>query len=297
MLTTIDLEFLGHKETIAAFLIETTEGPVLVETGPHSTLPTLKAGIEKAGFAMEDIKHVFLSHIHLDHAGSAWCFAEHGATIYLHPFGERHMANPEKLLASAKMIYQDQMDRLWGTLKPIPKNQLQTVADNESIRIGKTRLKALHTPGHAVHHIAWQMDNVLFAGDVAGVKIGNGIVVPPCPPPDINLEDWKLSIRRIIVKRYDALYLTHFGKITNPKEHLIELEGRLVNWANWIKPYWEDGVDPKEVTPLFQEYVKKQLVAGGVEGENLERYEGANPSWMSVAGLMRYWKKAGENKN
>ena len=291
MITTIDLEFLGHKETIAAFLIETTEGPVLIETGPHSTLSKLKAGIEKAGYAMEDVKHVFLSHIHLDHAGSAWCFAAHGANIYLHPFGERHMANPEKLLASAKMIYQDDMDRLWGTLKPIPKNQLRVVGDNEKIKIGKTSLKALHTPGHAVDHIAWEFGETLFTGDVAGVKIGAGIVVPPCPPPDINLDDWKRSIRRIQLRRYDELYLTHYGKITEVKNHLTELKGRLDNWANWIKPYFDQGVDQKVIVPQFQEYVKRQLVAGGVTGENLERYEGANPSWMSVAGLMRYWKK------
>ena len=295
MITTIDLEFLGHKKTIASFLIESSDGPILVETGPHSTLDNLKKGIESAGYAMEEVRHVFISHIHLDHAGSAWCFAEHGANIYLHPFGQRHMANPERLLASAKMIYQDQMDRLWGTLKPIPEDQLRVVADNEKIKVGRTWLKALHTPGHAVHHIAWQYENSLFAGDVAGVKIGEGIVVPPCPPPDINLEVWKKSIRRILEKRYDALYLTHFGKIENVKEHLKELHGRLDNWANWIKPYFDQGVDQKEIVPQFEEYVKKQLIAGGVEGENLERYEGANPSWMSVAGLMRYWRKKTTN--
>lgn len=291
MISIIDLAFLGHQQTIAAFLIGTTEGPVLIETGPHSTLPTLKKGIEAAGYAFEDVKHVFLSHIHLDHAGSAWAFAEHGATIYLHPFGERHMARPEKLLASAKMIYKDDMDRLWGTLKPIPPENLRVVEDNETIKIGKTRLRALFTPGHAVHHIAWQMGSVLFAGDVAGVKIDNGIIVPPCPPPDIHIDNWKASIKKIRDKRFDALYLTHFGEVKEVKMHLQELQGRLVNWANWIKPYWEQGSEQKDVVPLFQEYVKKQLIAGGVTGINLERYEGANPSWMSVAGLYRYWKK------
>ena len=294
MIRTIDLEFLGHQKTIASFLIETSDGPVLIETGPHSTLPILKAGIETAGYAFEDVKHVFITHIHLDHAGCAWAFAQHGAAIYLHPFGERHLANPEKLLASAKMIYQDEMDRLWGTLKPIPKGQLRVVKDNETIKVGKSRLKALFTPGHAVHHIAWQMGDVAFAGDVAGVKISEGIVVPPCPPPDINIEDWKLSLRRLFEKRFDALYLTHFGKTENVKTHLKELQGRLVNWANWIRPYWEKGIDQKDVVPLFQEYVRKQLMAGEVAGEDLERYEGANPSWMSVAGLYRYWRKANE---
>jgi len=291
MIKTIDLNFLGHQETIASYLIKTSEGPVLIETGPHSTLPVLRKGLEKNGFKLEDVKHVFLTHIHLDHAGSAWVFAEHGATIHLHPFGKRHMAHPEKLLASAKMIYKEDMDRLWGTLKPIPEEQLHTVEHNEIIRIGDLKLKALFTPGHAVHHIAWAMGKVLFTGDVAGVKIGDGIVVPPCPPPDINVEDWKASLKLIRQKRFETLYLTHFDKVTNPKEHLRELEGRLSNWANWIKPYFDQGADPKDVTPLFQEYVKKQLMAGGVSGETLEKYEGANPSWMSVAGLMRYWRK------
>lgn len=294
MVKIIDLEFLGHKKTIASFLIKTDDGPILIETGPHSTLPILKKGIEEAGFAFEDVKHVFLSHIHLDHAGCAWAFAEHGAKIYLHPFGQKHMANPEKLLASAKRIYQDQMDRLWGTLKPIPKEQLITVEDNEVVKIGKTRLRALFTPGHAVHHIAWQMGKHLFAGDVAGVRIDTGIVVPPCPPPDINIEDWNASIRRILNKRFDSLYLTHFGKIDNVKEHLKELRGRLTNWANWIKPYYDNGTDQKEVLPDFQDYVKMQLEAGGADEVLLARYEGANPSWMSVAGLYRYWRKKNE---
>ncbi len=291
MIHVIDLGFLGHEKTIAAFLIETSEGPILIETGPHSTYQLLENGIEKLGYSLSDIKHVFLSHIHLDHAGAAWIFAEKGATIYLHPFGKRHLADPSKLLASAKMIYKDDMDRLWGTLKPIPDNQLRTVSQNETIKIGNTKLKALFTPGHAVHHIAWGLDKVLFTGDVAGVKIKDGIVVPPCPPPDINIEEWKSSLRLISKRRYECFYLTHFGKIENTKEHIKELEGRLNNWANWMKPYYERGEDQKVITPLFQEYVKKQLKAGGINGEDLDRYESANPSWMSVAGLMRYWKK------
>ncbi|HFA51566.1 MAG TPA: MBL fold metallo-hydrolase [Bacteroidetes bacterium] len=291
MITIIDLEFLGHQNTIGSFLIETLDGPLLIETGPHSTLPVLEAGIEKAGYKLKDIRHVFLSHIHLDHAGAAWVFAQHGATVYLHPLGQRHMADPSRLLASAKMIYKEDMDRLWGTLKPIPADQLRVVKDGETVQVGDVGLRGVYTPGHAVHHIAWAMGKTLFTGDVAGVKIGSGIVVPPCPPPDINVEDWVASIGLIKKGGFEELYLTHFGKVTNVSEHLQELETRLHDWANWMKPYWEKGADPKEVTPLFQTYVQQQLIAGGIEGEDLARYEGANPSWMSVAGLMRYWRK------
>lgn len=291
MITIIDLKFLGHEQVIAAFLVETNEGPVLVETGPYSTFPNLKKGIEKAGYALQDVQHVLLTHIHLDHAGAAWRFAELGAKIYVHPFGHQHLVEPERLLKSAKKIYQDKMDELWGEMKPIPTEQLVTVGHKELFKIGGMGFRSLYTPGHAVHHVAWEVGKVLFTGDVGGVRIGGGIVVPPCPPPDINVEDWRASISMIKKRRYKSLYLTHFGKVDSSKVHLVELEGRLVNWANWIQPYFENGESPQAITPLFKTYVAKQLEAGGITGEDLERYEGANPSWMSVVGLMRYWRK------
>ncbi len=294
MIKILDLEFLGHSNTIAAFLVESSEGPILFETGPHSTLPNLEKRLQENGYQLQDIRHVFITHIHLDHAGAAWAFAKHGATIYMHPFGERHMMNPEKLYNSAKRIYKDDMDRLWGDLNPIPRENIWLVPHKEKVKVGNIKVKAWHTPGHAVHHTSWQIGNDLIAGDVAGVKIPNGIVVPPCPPPDINIEDWRASIRLLKTRRFDSLYLTHFGKISEVKKHLVELEGRLRNWANWIKPHLDAGMPRDELTKKFQSYVKKQLVAGGVKGKDLDRYEGANPSWMSVAGLARYWAKKEE---
>lgn len=291
MIKILDLNFLGHSDTIASFLVESNEGPILFETGPHSTLPVLEKKLRENGYEIKDIRHVFISHIHLDHAGAAWAFAQNGSTIYMHPAGAPHMVNPEKLYNSAKRIYGSEMDKLWGQLNPIPREYIWTVPHKEKVKIGNIKVKAWHTPGHAIHHVAWQIGNELIAGDVAGCKIGNGIVVPPCPPPDINVEDWKASIRLIKTRRFDAIYLTHYGKITEVKSHLVELEGRLQNWANWIKPFYDEGRSKDEITPMFQEYVNKQLKAGGVKGEDLKRYEGANPSWMSVAGLIRYWKK------
>ena len=151
---TIDLHFQNEPSTIAAFLIETGNGPILVETGPHSTFPRLKEGIEHLGYKLSDVKDVFITHIHLDHAGASWCMAEEGARIHLHPFGFRHMKDPSKLLASAKMIYKDEMDRLWGTLKPIPEDQLIIAEDSDIIQIGELEIEAVHTPGHAKHHLA-----------------------------------------------------------------------------------------------------------------------------------------------
>jgi glyoxylase-like metal-dependent hydrolase (beta-lactamase superfamily II) len=295
MIKIIDLHFQNQSETIAAFLVKTRVGPVLIETGPHSTFPALKEGLRREGYIPEDIRHVFLSHIHLDHGGAAWVFAQHGATIYLHPAGAPHFENPEKLLSSARRIYQDDMDRLWGDLQPIDPEQLKTIEHQGKIKIGGAIFTALHTPGHAVHHIAWQLGQTLFTGDVAGVCIGkSGVVVPPCPPPDINIEDWQASIQLIKNKRFKSIYLTHFGENKDVKNHLIQLEGRLLNWANWIKPFFLQNVSKEEVIRLFQDYVRMQLEAAGISNEHLEKYESANPSWMSVEGLMRYWKKSAE---
>lgn len=291
MTHTIDLNFLGLENAIAAFLIETSKGPVLIETGPHSTIHFLEKAINKIGYELEDIQHVLLTHIHLDHAGAAWVFARLGATIYVHPFGAKHLSEPVKLMESARMIYKDHMDRLWGQMESINPTQIHETKHLEELKIGNIKITALHTPGHARHHIAWQIEDTIFTGDVAGVKIQNGPVVPPCPPPDINLEDWANSIQLILSRKPSKLVLTHYGEIVNPSDHLADLSAILVDWAEWIRARWEKGWTAEELTPLFSEYTAMQLKSAGVPDETLAQYEAANPSWMSVTGLIRYWQK------
>lgn len=276
---------------IAAHLVETSAGPVLIETGPHSTLPKLKAGLAKYGYQMEDIEHVFLTHIHLDHAGAAWAFAEHGATIYMHPKGQKHMADPTKLLASAKMIYKEMMDILWGTLKPIPADQIIAVEHGQTYQVGDTEIIVWNTPGHAVHHVAYQIGQSLIAGDVAGAKIGDGPITPPCPPPDINIDDWMDSIALIEKLDLTEVYLSHFGKVTNLVNHFTELKAVLWDWANFMLPHYQNETSPAEVIPLFKKYTDQKLIAAGVSKKDLVIYESSNPSNMSVLGILRYWKK------
>lgn len=287
----IDLHFKSLDHAIASYLLPTSEGPILIETGPYSTFPKLKAGVEKLGYQMQDIKHVFLTHIHLDHAGAAWALAETGANIYLHPFGAKNMEDPSRLMESATRIYGDKMDTLWGQMKPIASEQLVQVEDGQSFQIVDVSIKSLHTPGHAKHHIAWQVEDVIFTGDVAGVKIDQGPVVPPCPPPDINLEDWKASINILRLANPSALYLTHYNKITAIDEHLSALEVILDDWAAWIKKQMQNGLTNEEMVPLFMEYTAGQLRKAGLGEPTIQLYEAANPSWMSVAGLVRYWTK------
>jgi len=291
MTNIIDLNFQGYHGAIASFLIPTNEGPVLIETGPHSTLPFLESGVSKLGYQLSDIKHVLLSHIHLDHAGAAWYLAQQGAKIYVHTMGYRHLSKPERLMASAARIYGDQMDSLWGTMEAISDNQLVQVVDDQPIEIGNRIFMPWYTPGHAIHHIAWQLDETLFTGDVAGVKISNGPVVPPCPPPDIDIELWIGSLDLIRRLELDRLQLTHFGAVTDIPSHLDKLQDQLISWSQWIKPYWEAQTPASEITEPFQEFVAKDLLASGLSEAEIKIYEAANPSWMSVYGLLRYWEK------
>ncbi|MEM6830383.1 MAG: MBL fold metallo-hydrolase, partial [Bacteroidota bacterium] len=178
----LDLQFQGYEHAIASFLIESEEGPILIETGPYSTFSHLEKGLAKYGYSASDVKHVLLSHIHFDHAGAAWAFARAGAKIHLHPFGLHHMHDPTKLVASASMIYGDKMDVLWGKMEGIASENLVAMEHEQRLSIGGEDFIPLHTPGHAKHHIAWQWGEAIFTGDLAGVKIDNGPVVPPCPP-------------------------------------------------------------------------------------------------------------------
>ena len=288
----LDLQFLGLSDTIAAFLLVADNGEVaLVESGPYSTIESLRLAMAAHGYAFSDISKVFLTHIHFDHAGAAWYLAQQGATIYVHPKGEKHLLNPEKLYNSAKMIYGDQMERLWGEMQNIPTEQLKTVEHGEKIPFGNSDIQAWYTAGHAVHHIAWQWADSLFAGDVAGVRIGEtGVPMPPCPPPDIDVEAWDESIELMKNLSIKALYLTHYGIVTEVEKHLNSLSKMLHRWADWIRPHYEAGTPQAVIVPQFQAFIADLLAQHGIVGEQAAQYEGANPSYMSVAGLMRYWK-------
>jgi glyoxylase-like metal-dependent hydrolase (beta-lactamase superfamily II) len=261
----------------------------MIESGPYSTYPHLIDHLKASG--RDEIPNILLTHIHLDHAGAAWAFAQNGSQVYLHEKGYSHMHNPEKLWSSAQRIYGDQMDTLWGKMEGIPEDKLNIVEDRQVLSFGSIQIEALYTPGHAIHHFSWKLGDEIFTGDVAGVKIHGGPVMPPCPPPDINIEHWLESIALLRSLKPKALHLTHFGRVKAVAEHLDQLESVLWEWADWIKPYYEQEEPQDKVVPLFQEYVRNQLIRQGQNEHGIEKYEAANPSWMSVAGLYRYWHK------
>lgn len=291
MVHTLDLGFLDTREAIAAYLIPTSSGAALVECGPHSTLPQLLRGIESLGYQPEDIHSLFLTHIHFDHAGAAWWFARRGTQVFVHPRGYKHLLAPERLYESARQIYRDKMDFLWGKMHPIEEAQLTAVTDGETITADGLTMQAIHSPGHAVHHISWQTEDIIFSGDVGGVKIGSGPVVPPCPPPDIQVEDWVTSVEAMLTKEARRWYLTHYGPIDNPDEHAKALLTRLRAYVAWMRPHWAAGTPPEEITPQFEAFVAQDFRAAGLDEAAIAAYQAANPPWMSVAGLLRYLRK------
>ena len=286
----LDLHF--HVEgTVGAFLVRTPEGPALVETGPESLYGNLRTAVEAQGYALEDIRHVFVTHIHLDHAGAAWRLARHGARIYVHPKGAPHLQDPGKLMSSARRIYGDAMEQLWGRLEPIDPDRIVALEDGQSVRFGEMAIQAIHTPGHAIHHITFRLEDGLFTGDVGGIRIGDGPTIPPFPPPDIDLEAWLDSIKRMRACHPTYIYPTHFGIKNDGVAHFDSLEENIHRIAAWVREKIESGGTEEALVPRFQGFMHELLSGYGLQDEAIQDYEIADPAFMSVYGLARYWKR------
>jgi glyoxylase-like metal-dependent hydrolase (beta-lactamase superfamily II) len=293
----LDTRQLGHAEIVAATALETGDGIVLFDTGPESTFDNVIVDLRKAGFDAEDVRHVFLSHIHFDHAGAAWRFAELGAKIYVHARGAPHLIDPTKLVESATRIFGDDMKRLWGRFAPIPAERVKILEDNEIVRVAPFEIRAIATPGHASHHHVYHWDDNVFGGDVAGVRIGDGPPIPPFVPPELHVESWRESIAKIRKLHATHLYLPHFGKVAGSiDEHLDLLDERVARWSEWFREKIRSGTSEQELRTQFAalehseiESARSSLVTHHTSLVTL--YEAADPSYMAVGAATRYWKK------
>jgi glyoxylase-like metal-dependent hydrolase (beta-lactamase superfamily II) len=288
----LDTRQLGRPGIIAATAVEANDGLILFDTGPESTFDNVAVEIQKVGFAAKDVRHVFLSHIHFDHAGAAWRFAELGATIYVHPRGAPHLIDPAKLVASATRIYGDEMGRLWGRFAPVPTERVTVLQDNDRVHVAPFDVRAIATPGHASHHHVYQWDDNLFGGDVAGVRLGGGPPVPPFVPPELDIELWIESIEKIRGLNIARLFLPHFGAIEGSiSAHLDALEKCIRRWATWFRDRMRAGDGEKQLIPAFAGFVASELREAGAIDEEARDYECADPSFMAVGAAMRYWQK------
>jgi glyoxylase-like metal-dependent hydrolase (beta-lactamase superfamily II) len=275
----LDLEHLGRRRVLGAYLLEGDE-PALVDCGPASCLEGLRAGLAEHGLEVGDLRHLVLTHIHLDHAGAAGSLVRENPRLLVHvsEIGAPHLVDPSRLERSARRLYGDDFDRLWGELAPVP---------DENVRIAGGRvldLDAFPTPGHASHHVSFlASDGSCFTGDAAGVRIPPGrYVAPVAPPPDIDVEAWERTIDAIEERGPARLLLGHFGIADDPAPHLAELRAALRTWAERAR----DGSEEDFIQAAEAD------VAAAADPDTAALFQQAGPFWQSYAGLRRYWDKA-----
>jgi glyoxylase-like metal-dependent hydrolase (beta-lactamase superfamily II) len=272
---------LSHQETeqvIAVYLLESEDGPALFDCGPRVCIPELERGLSERGLKPEDIRHLLLSHIHLDHAGAAGALVRRNPALQVHvsPVGARHLVDPSRLERSARRLYGDAFDGLWGRPAPVPGRNVQPVGTRV---VG---LDAFPTPGHASHHVSYVGDDgTLYAGDATGVRLVPARHVHPAsPPPELDLETWHESLDEIERRAPQRLALIHFGFVEDVAEHLAMTRERLDRWAERVRT----GMSEEH----FVHVARAEL---GERGEDADHWEKAGPLWQSHAGLRRYWNK------
>ena len=270
----LDLNFGGRAHAVGVYLVDTADGPALFDCGPSSTLPALEAGLAEQGLELTDIRHLLLSHIHLDHAGAAGALARKHPklTIWVSGIGAPHLVDPSRLERSARRLYGDLFDTLWGELAPVPEANVR-IADGDVLG-----WESFPTQGHASHHISYFRDGTLLAGDAAGVRMpGATYIVPVSPPPDLDVETWHATVDAIRARKPERLALIHFGVHEDVDAHLDRLDTELDRWAARVR----DGMEQDDFVAAAQ----------ADAGADADLYNQVAPFWQSWHGLKRYWDK------
>ena len=272
----IDVMHLGRPHVIGCWEVD----GLLVDPGPQSSMRTL---LEALGD--EQPRALLLTHIHLDHAAATGALVRRWPEleVYVHERGAPHLIDPSKLLASAERLYGEEMERLWGEIVPVPEANVKPLAGGEDV-LG---MRVAYTPGHASHHVCYlhEESGAAFVGDVAAVRIPpSDLVVPPTPPPDIDIETWLDSIAIVESWRPERLALTHFGAVEDPIEHLEVVRRRLREEADLAREFSEQDYERHH----------RALVAESLGPEAAEELLQAVPPQYQWRGLSRYWTKREE---
>jgi len=269
----IDLFHAGNERTVASYLLDTSQGLSLQDCGPTSCIEALKRGLAEHGYELGDVKHLLLSHIHLDHAGAAGALVREHPELQVHvsEIGAPHLVDPARLERSARRLYGESFDALWGELAPVPQENVHPTGPRV---LG---LECFPAPGHASHHVCYFDGETVYAGDAAGVRIQpHRSVLPPTPPPETDVEGWYRTLEQIERRAPQRLALVHFGVADDVSRHLAELRRRLDEWAGRV----EAGASEEEFVAAAQ---------ADLPDEEAEDYNRAMPFWQSYAGLRRYW--------
>lgn len=294
----VDLNFLGKPEIIATAVLHGASGVALIDPGPSTTLDALRGALGRKGVAIPDVRQILLTHIHLDHAGATGTLVRENPHIevFVHERGAPHMADPSRLLASATRLYGADMERLWGEFVAVPRGNLHPLSGGETISAAGRELRVAYTPGHASHHVSYfdPGSRVAFVGDTAGIRRGSStFVMPPTPPPDIDLERWRESEAKILAWDPDTLFLTHFGPFHAPRIHFQQLFDNIDDWSRRVRRLLaEQGLTDEERKDRFVEEAFRELQrsVGPAEADQYGRAGRLDYSW---EGLARYWRKRG----
>lgn len=290
-----DLNFIGQTGIIATGLMHGPGGVALIDPGPTTCLPALRAALATRGFSTGDIRWILLTHIHLDHAAVTGTLLKEcpGARVIVHERGVPHLVDPSKLLASATRLYGDDMARLWGDILPVPAANVDAVGDRARMEIAGRDIDIAYTPGHASHHISFFIRDakVAFVGDTGGLCRPNGrVVLPPTPPPDIDLAAWRTSTETILAWSPDVLFLTHFGPQHSPRVHFQDLWTRMDDWAARVAAsLTREGTDAERADRFMRE-VTDELAKAASAGE-ASAYASMGRFDFSWTGLARYLRK------
>lgn len=292
----VDLNFLGLPEIIATAVLHSASGVTLIDPGPSTTLENLRRSLQQKGMALRDVRQILLTHIHLDHAGATGSVLREApdVQVFVHARGAPHLIDPAKLIASAGRLYGQDMDRLWGEFVPVPPQRIQVLEGGERITAAGRELRVEYTPGHASHHVSFfdPSTRVAFVGDTAGIRRhGLGYIMPPTPPPDINLEQWRHSVNRILAWDPDTLFLTHFGPFHGARPHMHAMLENLDAWSQIVRRLLSnDALDDGQKRRAFVEEVVSDMKRkiGEQEAEQYGRAGRLDFSWQ---GLSRYWRR------
>lgn len=283
----IDLEHLDLEGAIACYLVDADE-PAIVDPGPTTTLDRLVDQLSAHGVGAGDLRHVLLTHIHLDHAGATGHLVEHfpNAVVHVHEDGASHLVDPERLVSSTRRTFGELHDRLWGEVKPVPSERIRAWRPEEAgTRAG---LRPVHTPGHISHHVAYldESDGTLFAGDSMGIALAGGPQHPPTPPPAVNLPDWATTLETIGALGLERFGATHFGLYDDVERRRVELRDRLQRLEARVRAAMKAGTEVEDAQ-AFEREVRAEL-APFMGEERVNRYFDMFPAETDWAGVAFY---------